>query len=96
MHDYQADPWLDFHDVARGKLAEQGLFYERKPVKNTNFGLIYGMGVGKLAEKNGTTVDEAKDLKAAILKLYPGSERNVLRHATPHATGFTNQNVGRP
>ena len=72
MHDYQADPWLDFHDVARGKLAEQGLFYERKPVKNTNFGLIYGMGVGKLAEKNGTTVDEAKDLKAAILKLYPG------------------------
>lgn len=72
MEDYQADPWLDFHDVARDKLAEQGLFYDRKPVKNTNFGLIYGMGVGKLAEKNGTTVDEAKDLKAAILRLYPG------------------------
>ena len=70
--DYQADPWLDFHDVAKGKLAEQGLFYDRKPVKNTNFGLIYGMGVGKLAEKNGTTVDEAKELKAAILRLYPG------------------------
>lgn len=72
MEDYQADPWLDFHDVAKGKLAEQGLFYDRKPVKNTNFGLIYGMGVGKLAEKNGTTVDEAKELKAAILRLYPG------------------------
>ena len=70
--DYQADPWLDFHDVAKGKLAEQGLFYDRKPGKNTNFGLIYGMGVGKLAEKNGTTVDEAKELKAAILRLYPG------------------------
>lgn len=72
MEDYQEDPWLDFHDVAKGKLAEQGLFYDRKPVKNTNFGLIYGMGVGTLAEKNGTTVEEAKELKAAILRLYPG------------------------
>lgn len=72
MEDYQEDPWLDFHDVAKGKLSEQGLFYDRKPVKNTNFGLIYGMGVGTLAEKNGTTVEEAKELKAAILRLYPG------------------------
>ena len=49
-----------------------GKFYERKPVKNTNLGLIYGMGVGKLAIKNDMPVDEAGDLKKAILLLYPG------------------------
>lgn len=69
---YQADNWLDFHDHAKDELAKQGHHYERKQVKNTNFGLIYGMGLGKLAEGNGTTVDEAKRLKNAILQMYPG------------------------
>jgi DNA polymerase I-like protein with 3'-5' exonuclease and polymerase domains len=69
---YVADPWLDLHDNARDELAKAGKVYERKPVKNTNLGLIYGMGVGKLAAKNDMSVLQAKDLKNAILKLYPG------------------------
>ena len=72
MEAYLADNWLDFHDTAKEELANAGYVYERKAVKNTNFGIIYGMGVGKLAEKNDMTVEEAKKLKAAILKLYPG------------------------
>jgi DNA polymerase I-like protein with 3'-5' exonuclease and polymerase domains len=69
---YLENPWVDFHDYAKAELEKAGLFYDRKPVKNTNLGLIYGMGVGKLAEKNDMTVEESANLKKAILRLYPG------------------------
>lgn len=72
MDKYNENPWIDFHDYAKAELELMNLFYDRRPVKNTNLGLIYGMGVGKLALKNGQTVEEAKRLKEAILKLYPG------------------------
>lgn len=74
MDKYIENPWIDFHDNARDELAKAGKVYERKPVKNTNLGLIYGMGVAKLAMKNDMPVDESKELKKAILKLYPGLE----------------------
>lgn len=70
---YLEDPWIDFHDSAKAELLR--VFhkdYPRKTVKNTNLGLIYGQGVGLLAEKSGVTVEEARELKAAILRLYPG------------------------
>lgn len=72
MERYNAEPWTDFHDFAREELENFGLFYDRKPVKNTNLGLIYGMGVGKLADQNGMTVEEAGNLKDALMLLYPG------------------------
>lgn len=72
MDKYVADPWIDFHDYAKAELEKMGKFYDRKPVKNTNLGLIYGMGVGKLAAKNDMTVEESGELKKAILQLYPG------------------------
>ena len=72
MDKYIENPWIDFHDYAKAELEKMGKFYERKPVKNTNLGLIYGMGVGKLAEKNNMSVEEAGILKKAILLLYPG------------------------
>lgn len=72
MEKYLENPWIDFHDYAKAELEKMGKFYERKPVKNTNLGLIYGMGVGKLAAKNDMTVEESGELKKAILQLYPG------------------------
>jgi len=72
LEQYLENPWLDFHDNAQEKLAERGKIYDRKPVKNTNLGLIYGMGVGTLAERNDMEVIEAKSLKNAILEMYPG------------------------
>lgn len=72
MEKYLENPWIDFHDYAKAELEKMGKFYDRKPVKNTNLGLIYGMGVGKLAERNGMTVEESAELKKAILQLYPG------------------------
>lgn len=72
MDKYVENPWIDFHDYAKAELEKMGKFYDRKPVKNTNLGLIYGMGVGKLAERNDMTVEESSELKKAILMLYPG------------------------
>lgn len=72
MDKYVEDPWIDFHDYAKAELENVGKFYDRKPVKNTNLGLIYGMGVGRLAEQNNMTVAESSELKKAILQLYPG------------------------
>jgi len=72
MEKYQEDPWVDFHDYAKDELAKMGKFYDRKPVKNTNLGLIYGMGVGTLAERNDMSVEESSELKKAIMLLYPG------------------------
>jgi DNA polymerase-1 len=72
MQQYLANVWMDLHDNARDELAKVGKHYDRKPVKNTNLGLIYGMGAPKLAIKNDMSVEEARNLKNAILKLYPG------------------------
>lgn len=72
MERYLADPWIDFHDFAKAELEKGGKVYDRKPVKNINLGLIYGMGTPKLAAKNDMPVGETKELKEAILKLYPG------------------------
>lgn len=72
MEKYLEDNWIDFHDYAKAELEKMGKFYERKPVKNTNLGLIYGMGAPKLAVKNNMSVEEADELKKAILVLYPG------------------------
>lgn len=72
METYRKDPWIDFHDYAKERLALAGRIYTRKQVKNTNLGLIYGMGVGLLAERTALAVEEAAALKAAVLDLYPG------------------------
>ena len=73
MEQYQADPWIDYHDNAKENL--ERIYqrpFKRKPVKNINLGIIYGQGAPSLAAKNGETVEETKKLKAAILNLYPG------------------------
>ena len=73
MRAYRNDPWVDFHDRARELISEHlGQDLPRKKVKTVGLGLIYGMGVGRLAEQNGSTVQEAKALKGAYLSIFPG------------------------
>lgn len=72
MQKYLEDNWIDFHDYAKAELEKVGKVYDRRPVKDINLGLIYGMGDGKLAVKTGLSVEETKSLKAAVLRLYPG------------------------
>lgn len=72
LQKYLENPWIDFHDFAKAALESQGIYYDRRPVKDTNLGLIYGMGVGKLAKKTGLDMERTKQLKKAVTALYPG------------------------
>lgn len=74
---YLDDPAMDVHTVAaQMMLAEQGFPFTlqqmRKLMKTIGFGLIYGMGLGAMAEKMGVDMATAKRLRDAYLALFPG------------------------
>lgn len=63
---YNEDPTLDVHDFVKDEIKRiLGITTERRQTKIMNFGMIYGMGNGKLADGMHVTVDEAKKLKNA-------------------------------
>lgn len=73
---YADNPLLDVHTHAQETIAEQlGLTVSRNQVKIMNFGILYGMGNGKLAVGLGVSVDEAKKLKQALYKVMPGVKK---------------------
>lgn len=70
---YDKDPWLDFHDFATNMI--NGMTkknFSRKHIKNTGFGLLYGMGIPALAKKSDITIEAAKEVKKAYLAIFPG------------------------
>lgn len=70
---FKADPWMDVHEYVRGMVSKMtGKEFDRGLIKTANFGLIYGMGVGLLAQRAGVEVAMAKEVKEAILALLPG------------------------
>lgn len=70
---YKADPRMDLHDHARTLINRMlNTSLERKPIKNMGFGLIYGMGLAKLAEQMGVDDDMARRIKRAYLTIFPG------------------------
>lgn len=63
---FNEDPSTDYHEMTRQLvLAKTGQLLDRKPIKNINFGLIYGMGVDKLAAGLGLSSKEGKALFAS-------------------------------
>lgn len=73
MHMYNSDPWLDLHTVAKEEIKNRtGIDFPREFIKQTAFGIIYGMGLKSLAERLGITKNEARSLKTAYLKALPG------------------------
>jgi DNA polymerase-1 len=70
---YNADPTLDVHTFIQQEIKRlRGLELERRPVKIINFATLYGMGLGQLAVKLHTTVEDAKAIKAAQRAAIPG------------------------
>ena len=70
---YAKDPELDVHDWVKDEIKRtSGLTMIRRDVKIINFGIIYGMGVGKLARKLGRDVKSAMELKSAHRIALPG------------------------
>jgi DNA polymerase I-like protein with 3'-5' exonuclease and polymerase domains len=70
---YEKDPKLDAHILVKGLiLATTGLDLDRRPVKDLNFGLIYGQGLALTAEKMGIPREDAKRARMAHAKSLPG------------------------
>jgi DNA polymerase-1 len=83
MEAYINTPRLDVHEFVRQLIYQQfGVLFERRAVKIINFGMIYGMGKGKLAIDLNTTVEEAAKLQKAHRSALPGVrdlEREIKR-----------------
>lgn len=73
---FRNDPTMDPHervrDIIRGLT---GVDYPRKYVKETGFGILYGMGVATLAERLGASQETAKELIKAYKTAIPGVEK---------------------
>ena len=71
--EYNAKPRMDIHTFVQEQIEEiYGLKLARSSVKILNFGMIYGMGLGKLAAGMKVSVEDAKKIKNAQLQAIPG------------------------
>lgn len=60
---YRTDPTIDYHALTQELVKKKtGRLLARKPIKNVNFGLIYGMGEPKLSAQIGISLKEGKEL----------------------------------
>lgn len=60
---YLNDPDVDYHELVRMLIkASTNLLLDRKPTKNINFGLVYGMGIPKLTRSLGLDRAGGKEL----------------------------------
>jgi DNA polymerase I-like protein with 3'-5' exonuclease and polymerase domains len=82
---YRTNPRMDFHIFVQGEIERvTGQSLQRRPVKILNFGMLYGMGVGKLAAGTGVDVETARKLRAAQKAAIPDlrqMERDIKERA---------------
>ena len=70
---YLKDPKLDVHEFVRQSIEDTiGVDVGRGFTKTLNFGYVYGMGVGSLAESMGKPVAEVKKIRDAQMRALPG------------------------
>ena len=75
MARFNSDPELDVHDLAAILIKEKfSLSVTRDDTKTLGFGLLYGMGLGALAERLAVDVQTAKTIKSAYLGIFPELE----------------------
>ena len=68
------DGRVDIHEYVGHEIKEQlGLSLTRYAVKTTNFGMLYGMGLDKLAERLNTDREHAQEIRAAQRKVLAGT-----------------------
>ena len=66
LESIQADPSKDIHQIAAGIAG-----ISRKEAKTLGFAVLYGAGVGRIAESLHISVDEATSVKARYLRAMP-------------------------
>ena len=70
---YAQNPRMDVHDWVRDEIKRiTTLLLQRRSVKVINFGIIYGMGLGKLARSLKTDVKAAKEMLDGHKEALPG------------------------
>lgn len=70
---YRKDPDLDPHSMVQQLIHDMvGKLFKRKSIKETGFGMIYGMGPSALAGRLAITTQEAKALQDAYKVAIPG------------------------
>jgi DNA polymerase I-like protein with 3'-5' exonuclease and polymerase domains len=73
MRAYIENPMLDVHTFCQQLVKDiTGIEFPRKAIKTTVFGIIYGMGVDKLAVQMDADKDTAKQVRDGILEAVPG------------------------
>ena len=73
MAEYLRNPKLDVHAWVQDMVNTQTRSnYPRKFIKTVVFGLLYGMGAGKLATSLGITEEAAAKLRKGVLDALPG------------------------
>lgn len=73
MNAYNDNPYLDIHEFMMESIkAVSGIALERRAVKVLNFGIVYGMGLAKLALGIHSTVEDARRIKNAQGAVIPG------------------------
>jgi DNA polymerase-1 len=76
MRAYLENPSLDIHEYCRQLVKKAiGIEFPRKHIKITVFGIVYGMGVTKLAERLEVSKDVAKTVRDGIYEAVPGIQR---------------------
>ena len=76
---YKKDPRMDVYlfgvsvvQEQTGVILHEDPAFARKIMKTIILAIIYGLGLGQLAERLGITVEEAKKFRDAILRALPG------------------------
>ncbi len=70
---YRDNPDLDVHSFVQSEIKRlMHRDIDRGSVKTMNFGKLYGQGLGALAEKLNTTVEEVKSIRDSQNKALPG------------------------
>jgi DNA polymerase-1 len=75
---------------------EKALLKKRKSAKTLNFGILYGMGVGKLAAALGITIEEARETLDRYFAAVPGIKAHFDRiTARARLRGYSETVLGR-
>lgn len=94
---FNADPTTDYHALTQELVKNVAdMDIERKPIKNINFGLLYGMGEPKLAKQIGIPLKMAKQLFKAYHTGNPYVKATMDQAAQQAQTqGFVQTILGR-
>lgn len=94
---FNADPSIDYHNFIQDLIHKQtGIWIERKPIKNINFGLIYGMGIDALAAALGLDKKAGGDLVKRYHEGVPFASKTMEYYtALAQETGIIETLLGR-